>query len=183
MKRTTELYVKKGYPKDWIEKRLRGIAVRQKLTGEWDVRGADTDKDYAILTNEIMKGAFDFKVDDHKKHKGLGRQNLRDHMTGLELIITMLGEAATTHITQGRDSFGMPKLEADAKDGGAVAGRARKDIEQRSGTKIVSKTNFLLLQGKSAVNEKKALKFAESVAQSRVVLGKKKWKREDLYAR
>ena len=93
MQRTKEIYEKKGYPKDWIEKRLRGIAVRQKLTDEWDDRGAGTDKEYAILTNEIMQGAFDLKVDDYKKHKDLKRENLSDHMTYLELIITMLGEA------------------------------------------------------------------------------------------
>ena len=100
MQRTKELYEKKGYPKDWIEKRLRGIAVRQKLTDEWDGRGAGTDQDYAVLTNEIMQGAFDFKVEAYKKHKGLKRENLRDHMTDLELIITMLGEAATPKTPQ-----------------------------------------------------------------------------------
>ena len=99
MQRTKEIYEKKGYPKEWIEKRLRGIAVRQKLTDEWDDRGAGTDQDYAILTNEIMHGAFDLKVENYKKLKGLKRENLRDHMTDLELIITMLGEAATTRIT------------------------------------------------------------------------------------
>ncbi|MBI4309300.1 MAG: Bro-N domain-containing protein [Candidatus Omnitrophica bacterium] len=120
MQRTKELYEKKGYPKEWIEKRLRGIAVRQKLTDEWDGRGAETDMNYAILTNEIMQGAFELKVDDYKKHKGLKRENLRDHMTDLELIITMLGEAATTRITQDRDSTGMPALQKDAKDGGIL---------------------------------------------------------------
>ncbi len=143
MQRTKELYEKKGYPKEWIEKRLRGIAVRQKLTDEWDGRGAETDMDYAILTNEIMQGSFNLKVDDYKKHKGLKRENLRDHMTDLELIIAMLGEAATTRITQDRDSTGMPALQKDAKDGGAVAGRTRKDIETQTGTKIVSKQNYL----------------------------------------
>ncbi|MCK4248708.1 MAG: Bro-N domain-containing protein [Candidatus Omnitrophica bacterium] len=143
MQRTKALYKKKGYPKDWIEKRLRGIAVRQKLTDEWDSRGADTDKDYAILTNEIMRGAFEIKVDNYKKHKGLQRENLRDHMTDLELIITMLGEATTTHLTNNRDSRGMPKLKRDAKDGGDVAGRTRKDIELRTGATVISKKNFL----------------------------------------
>jgi hypothetical protein len=143
MQRTKLLYEKKGYPKAWIEKRLRGIAVRQKLTDEWDTRGAEKDLEYAILTNEIMQGAFEMKVDDYKKYKGLKRENLRDHMTDLELIITMLGEAATTKITQERDSRGMPKLQRDAKDGGAVAGRTRKDIERQAGTKVISKDNFL----------------------------------------
>ncbi|MBF0505185.1 MAG: Bro-N domain-containing protein, partial [Candidatus Omnitrophica bacterium] len=137
MQRTKEIYEKKGYPKGWIEKRLRGIAVRQKLTDEWDDRGAGTDQDYAILTNEIMQGAFDFKVENYKKLKGLKRENLRDHMTDLELIITMLGEAATTRITEDRDSQGVPALKKDAQDGGAVAGRTRKDIEQQTGTKVI----------------------------------------------
>ena len=154
MQRTKELYEKKGYPKDWIEKRLRGIAVRQKLTDEWDVRGAETDKDYAILTNEIMQGAFDLKVDDYKKHKGLKRENLRDHMTDLELIITMLGEAATTRITEDRDSQGVPALKKDARDGGAVAGRTRKDIEGQTGTKVISKENFLPYKAKKLLKQK-----------------------------
>ncbi len=154
MQRTKELYEKKGYPKDWIEKRLRGIAVRQKLTDEWDVRGAETDKDYAILTNEIMQGAFDLKVDDYKKHKGLKRENLRDHMTDLELIITMLGEAATTRITGDRDSQGVGALKKDARDGGAVAGRTRKDIEQQTGTKVIAKENFLPYKAKKLLKQK-----------------------------
>ena len=154
MQRTKEIYEKKGYPKDWIEKRLRGIAVRQKLTDEWDVRGAETDTDYAILTNEIMQGAFDLNVDNYKKHKGLKRENLRDHMTDLELIITMLGEAATTRITGDRDSKGVPDLQKDARDGGAVAGRTRKDIEQQTGTKVVSKENFLPYKAKKLLKQK-----------------------------
>ncbi|MEW6088307.1 MAG: Bro-N domain-containing protein [bacterium] len=143
MQRTKALYEKKGYPKEWIDKRLRGIAVRQKLTDEWDSRGAATDLEYAILTNEIMQGAFEMPVDDYKKHKGLKKENLRDHMTDLELIITMLGEATTTKITQDRDSQGMPKLQRDAKDGRAVAGRTRKDIEEQTGTKVISNEKFL----------------------------------------
>ncbi|MBF0619897.1 MAG: Bro-N domain-containing protein [Candidatus Omnitrophica bacterium] len=143
MQRTAAIYEKKGYPKEWIEKRLRGIAVRKKLTDEWDVRGAENDNDYAILTNEIMLGAFEFTVAGHKKHKGLKKENLRDHMTDLELIIAMLGEAATTHITQDRDSCHMPALQKDAKDGGAIAGRTRKDIEYHTGAKVVSQKNFL----------------------------------------
>lgn len=146
MQRTKALYEKKGYPKDWIEKRLRGIAVRQKLTDEWNDRGAQTELEYAILTNEIMQGAFDMPAEDYKKYKGLKRQNLRDHMTDLELIITMLGEAATTRITQDRDSQGIPELQKDAQDGGAVAGRTRKDIERQTGTKVVSKENYLPLK-------------------------------------
>ena len=142
MERTKSLYEKKGYPKEWIDKRLRGIAVREKLTDEWDERGAQKN-DYAILTNDIMQGAFGLKVNEHKQVKGLAKENLRDHMTDLELIITMLGEATTTQISQQRDSQGLPKLRRDAQNGGAVAGRTRKDIEKQIGASVVSKENFL----------------------------------------
>ena len=143
MQRTKAIYEKKGYPKNWIEKRMRGIAVRQKLTDEWDGRGIETELEYAILTNEIMQGSFDMKVEDYKKYKGLKRENLRDHMTDLELILTMLGEATTTKITEDRDSQRFPELQKDAKDGGAVAGRTRKDIEHQIGKRVVSRKNFL----------------------------------------
>ena len=153
MQRTQALYEKKGYPKEWIDKRLRGIAVRQKLTDEWADRGAQDELDYAILTNEIMQGAFEMDVEKYKNHKSLKRENLRDHMTDLELIITMLGEAATTKITQDRDSQGVPKLQKDAKDGGAVAGRTRKDIESQTGAKVISKHNFLPRQSKKKIHQ------------------------------
>ena len=155
MQRTKALYEKKGYPKEWIEKRLRGITVRQKLTDEWDARGAQTDLDYAILTNEIMSGAFAMNVDEYKGHKYLKNQNLRDHMTDLELIITMLGEATTTKITLDRDSQQMPALRKDAQDGGAVAGRTRKDIEKQTGVKVISPENFLPKLVRKQIQEKK----------------------------
>ena len=128
---------------------MRGIAVRQKLTDEWDARGAQTDLDYAILTDDIMTGAFDMNVNEYKGHKRLKNQNLRDHMTDLELIITMLGEATTTKITLDRDSQQVPALRKDAKDGGAVAGRTRKDIEHQTGVKVISPENFLAQPVKS----------------------------------
>lgn len=143
MQRTKEIYEKKGYPKDWIEKRMRGIAVRHKLTDEWKYRGAELQTEYAILTNEIMQGTFELKVEEYKKHKGLKRENLRDHMTDLELILTMLGEATTTQIHKDRNSQGFTQLHKDAREGGAVAGRTRKDIEKKTGKKIVSKGNYL----------------------------------------
>ncbi len=143
MARIKSLYEKKGYSPEWIAKRLRGIAVREKLTDEWESRGAQKAIDYAILTNDIMQGAFELKTDAHKKLKGLDREPLRDHMTDLELIITMLGEATTTQISQQKDSQGLAKLRKDAQDGGAVAGRTRKDIEKQIGRKVVSKENFL----------------------------------------
>jgi len=142
MERMKELYEKKGYPKEWIDKRTRGIAVRQDLTDEWKTRGVRNNQEFAILTNEIMQGAFDLKVDEYKQVKGLERENLRDHMTDIELILTMLAEATTTKITKDRDSKGFTPLKKDAQDGGAVAGRTRKDIERQSGTPVVSSKNY-----------------------------------------
>ena len=155
MERMKELYEKKGYPKDWIDKRMRGIAVRQDLTGEWNNRGVQTDREYAILTNEIMQGTFDLKVEEYKKLKQLERENLRDHMNDIELILTMLAEATTTKLTRDRDSKGFVPLKKDAKEGGAVAGRTRKDIEKRSGKKVVSSENFkeLSMTGKRRIKE------------------------------
>lgn len=143
MDRVKSLYEKKGYDKSWIDKRMRGISVRHSLTDEWTARGAKKSIDYAILTNDIMQGAFDLKVHEHKQFKGLERENLRDHMTDLELIIAMLGEATTTQITKQKDSQGLDKLRTDAKLGGAVAGRTRKDIESQTNQKVISKENYL----------------------------------------
>jgi hypothetical protein len=143
MDRVKSLYEKKGYDKGWIDKRMRGISVRHSLTDEWAERGIKKSIDYAVLTNDIMQGAFDIKVQEYKHLKGLERENLRDHMTDLELIITMLGEATTTQISREKDSKGLEKLRVDAKVGGAVAGRTRKDIEKQTGKKVVSKGNFL----------------------------------------
>ena len=148
MERMQALYEKKGYPKEWIDKRMRGIAVRQDLTDEWKNRGARTSLEYAILTNEIMQGAFDLKVEDYKQVKGLERENLRDHMTDIELILTMLGEATTTKLHRDRNSQGLEPLKKDAQEGGAVAGSTRRDIEKRSGKPVVTGENFKGLAGK-----------------------------------
>ncbi len=148
MARMQELYEKKGYPKEWIDKRLRGIAVRQDLTDEWQNRGARTTLEYAILTNEIMQGAFGLKVEEYKQVKDLERENLRDHMTDIELILTMLAEATTTKIHRDRDSQGMVPLKKDAQDGGAVAGRTRKDIEAQTGQPVISADNFKQLSAR-----------------------------------
>ena len=142
MARMQELYEKKGYPKEWIDKRLRGIAVRQDLTDEWKDRGARDSLEFAILTNEIMHGTFDLKVEEYKQVKGLERENLRDHMTDIELILTMLGEATTTKLHRDRDSQGFDPLKKDAQDGGAVAGRTRKDIETQTCKPVISGDNF-----------------------------------------
>jgi prophage antirepressor-like protein len=148
MERMQALYEQKGYPKDWIDKRMRGIAVRQDLTDEWKNRGASTSLEYAILTNEIMQGTFDLKVDEYKQVKGLVRENLRDHMTDIELILTMLAEATTTKLHCNRDSQGFEPLKKDAQEGGAVAGSTRRDIEKRSGKPVVTGENFTMLTGK-----------------------------------
>lgn len=142
-KRMRELYKQKGYSNAWIEKRVRGIAVRDELTDEWGKRGVKKEKDYAILTAEISKSTFDFTPSEYKKFKGLKHQNLRDHMDDIELILTMLGEATTTRFTRGRDSQGFPELTKDAKEGGNVAGAARRDIEKKLGESVVSGDNYL----------------------------------------
>jgi len=148
MERMQALYEKKGYPKEWIDKRMRGIAVRQDLIDEWKNRGAKTSLEYAILTNEIMQGAFDQKVDEYKQVKGLANENLRDHMTDIELILTMLGEATTTKLHRDRNSQGLDPLKNDAQEGGAVAGSTRRDIEKRSGKPVITGENFKALTGK-----------------------------------
>ena len=130
-KRTRTLYKLKGYSDDWIEKRMRGIAIREELTDEWKNRGAKEDKDYEILTAEISKATFGVTPSEYKKLKGLKRQNLRDHMDDFELIFNMLGERATTEIHRNENSKGIPKLKADARAGGNIAGGARKKLEKR----------------------------------------------------
>lgn len=142
-KRTRMLYKLKGYSADWIEKRMRGIVIREELTDEWKKRGAEEQRDYEILTAEISKATFGVTPSEYKKLKGLKRENLRDHMDDFELIFNMLGERATTEIHRTEDSQGLPKLKADAKAGGDIAGGARKKLEHRLGRSVVSKNNYL----------------------------------------
>ena len=142
-KRTRMLYKLKGYSDNWIEKRMRGIAIREELTDEWQNRGAEEKKDYEILTAEISKATFGITPSQYKKIKRLKRENLRDHMDDFELIFTMLGERATTEIHRTEDSRGVPKLKSDAKAGGDIAGNARKQLEKRIRRPIVSRDNFL----------------------------------------
>jgi DNA-damage-inducible protein D len=142
-KRTRMLYKLKGYSDDWVEKRMRGIAIREELTDEWKMRGAKEQKDYEILTAEISKATFGIIPSEYKQLKGLKRENLRDHMDDLELIFTMLGERSTTEIHRTEDSKGIPKLRKDAKTGGDIAGGARKKLEKKLGRSIVSKHNYL----------------------------------------
>ncbi len=147
MERMRALYEEKGYPKEWIEKRMRGIAVRNELTEEWEERGAKEGLEYAILTNEIARATFGMNIQDHKALKSLKRENIRDHMTDLELILTMLGEATATRLHQDRDTQRFDNLQVDVKEAGEVAGSTRRDIESRTGTPVVSSSNYLHLSG------------------------------------
>ena len=144
--RARELYEAKGYPKDWIDKRMRSIAVRAALTDEWKARGVTEGREYSILTAEIARATFGVTPGDHKKLKGLEQAkaaNLRDHMTDLELIFTMLGEASTTEIAKRKDAQGFQQNKTAAKEGGTVAGNARKELEEKSGKPVVSRENYL----------------------------------------
>jgi len=154
-KRMRELYRQKGYSEDWIEKRIRGIIIRDELTDEWSKRGAKKGLDYSILTAEISKAAFGMTPKEYKELKGLDKENLRDQMNDLELIFSMLGERVTTEITKVKDSTGMPELKTDAKSGGEVAGNARMDAEKRIGKPIITKDNYKLVEEKKKRLEQK----------------------------
>ena len=146
--RMKELYEKKGYPKDWIDKRLRGMAIRQNLTDEWKRRGITLEQDYAILTAEISKATFGMTPSEYKEFKGLTKknQNLRDHMDDLELIFTMLGERVTTEISQKEDPETFEESRQIAKRGGNVAGVARKETEKELGRSVSNPNNYLPTQ-------------------------------------
>lgn len=141
--RTRELYKAKGYSDDWIEKRMRSIAIREELTEEWKNRGVREQLEYAILTAEISKATFGLTPSEYKKIKGLKSQNLRDHMTDLELIFSMLGEASTTAIVKTKNPKGFVQNKVVAKQGGTIAGDARKALELKTGEKVVSEDNYL----------------------------------------
>ena len=160
--RMKELYEQKGYPKDWIDKRLRGIAIRQNLTDEWKERGITEKSDYAILTAEISRATFGLTPSDYKIYKGLTKknQNLRDHMSDLELIFTMLGERVTTEISQKEKPDTFTKSKQVAQRGGNVAGVAREQAEKELGRSVVSPENFLLDSDKQ--NDTLELPFLEN---------------------
>lgn len=153
LKRMRMTYKAKGYSDDWIEKRSRGIAIREDLTNEWKNRGIAEQRDYAILTAEISKAAFGMTPSQYKKFKGLKRENLRDHMNELELLFSMLGEVSTSEITKNKDVKGFKHSKRAAIAGGSVAGKARKDLERKSGKKVSAKDNYL-----NAPQDKKLLK-------------------------
>ena len=154
--RMKKLYEQKGYPKDWIDKRLRGIAIRQNLTDEWRERGVENERDFAILTSEISRATFGMTPSEYKNMKGLSKknENLRDHMTDLELIFTMLGEKVTTEISKKEKPETLEKNKKVAKRGGRVAGKARKDTEKELGHSVISGKNYLQIEN----NKKKKKK-------------------------
>jgi len=153
--RMKNIYEQKGYSKDWIDKRLRGIAIRQNLTDEWQYRGIEHEKDFAILTAEISKATFGMTPSEYKKHKSLNKsnQNLRDHMTDFELIFTMLGEKVTTEISKQEKPNNFDKNKQVAKRGGNVAKNARIDTEKELGRSVISEDNFLENDSKKFVED------------------------------
>lgn len=155
--RMRQLYKEKGYPDDWIEKRIRSVAIRDTLTNEWKQRGIGDQKEFSILTAEICKATFGYTPSEYKSLKGLKRQNLRDHMSDLELIFTMLGEASTTEIARNKNTQGFEQNRMTAREGGAVAGNARRQLEAKSGKQIVSRENYLLNKPKPSLPDKSSL--------------------------
>ncbi len=154
-KRTKALYRSKGYSDNWIEKRMRGIAIRAELTDEWKKRKVGLEKEYAILTAEISQATFGLTPSEYKDLKGLERENLRDHMNDLELIFSMLGEAATTEITKTQDAQCFDENRTAAKKGGKIAGDAREELEKETKKMVVSKENYLSAPEKRKRLEKK----------------------------
>jgi len=157
-KRVRAIYRAKGYSDAWIEKRMRSIAIRDELTDEWKKRGVKEDREYSILTAEISKATFGMTPSDYARFKGLKRENLRDHMTDLELIFSMLGEASTTEITRNRDALGFDENKTAAQAGGEVAGEARRDLERKSGRRVSTRENYLALTQSPAKAPRKKLK-------------------------
>jgi len=153
--RIRAIYKAKGYSDEWIAKRIRGIQVRDELTNEWKNRGVKEGKEYSILTAEISKATFGIIPSEYKNLKGLTKtsENLRDHMTDLELIFTMLGEASTTEIAKNKNAQGFIENRKAANAGGTVAGNARKELEKKSGAKVVSKENFKKLDSTKELND------------------------------
>lgn len=142
-KRTRMIYKMKGYPDSWIEKRMRGIEIRETLTDEWKKRNVGQDREYAILTAEISKATFGMTPSEYKDFKGLMRENLRDHMDDLELIFSMLGEASTTEIAKNKNAQGFDENKMATIKGGEVAGNARRELERKSGKKVSTRKNYI----------------------------------------
>jgi len=150
--RALKTYLQKGYSKDWINQRLKSIEIRKTLTDEWENRGVKEGFEFAILTNEITEAWTGLTTKEYKNLKGLRKENLRDNMTNLELVLNMLAETATTEISQKREPKDFEQNKKVAREGGSIAGNARKQIEAKTGKKIINKFNF------KATQEKKKLK-------------------------
>ena len=153
IERLMETYLKKGYSKEWINQRLKTIEVRKDLTDEWEKRGVSKGQEYAILTDEITKAWSSFSVKQYKKHKGLKKENLRDNMSNLELVLNMLAEATTSEISKEKKPKTFTENKIIANQGGTIAGNTRKEIEAKTGKKVVTKLN-----AKNYLNDKKKLK-------------------------
>lgn len=160
--RMKRLYEKKGYSKDWIDKRLRGIAIRQNLTDEWKDRGVRENIEYVILTDEISRATFGKTVGEYKELKNLDRENLRDHMDELELIFGMLGEKVATEITISKDAEGFVECSTAARQGGKVAGNARREAEDKIGRSVVSEDNYLDLAEEENIRDRKIKKLVKN---------------------
>jgi len=139
--RLMETYLKKGYSKEWINQRLKSIEVRKELTDEWEKRGVQKGQEFAILTDEITKAWSEFSVKEYKKFKNLKKENLRDNMTNLELVLNMLAEATTTEISKEKKPITFIENQEIALQGGTIAGNTRKEIEEKTGKKVISKLN------------------------------------------
>ena len=154
--RAMETYLKKGYSRTWINQRLKSIEVRKELTDEWDDRGIHKGLEYAILTDEITKAWTGFSTKEYKKFKRLKKENLRDNMTNLELVLNMLAEATTTEISKEKKPKSFKQSKIIASQGGTIAGNARKEIEEKSGKKVISSSNTKELAAKKkSITEKK----------------------------
>ena len=147
--RLMETYLRKGYSKEWINQRLKSIEIRKELTDEWDSRGVKKGQEYAILTDEITKAWSSFSTKEYKQFKGLQKENLRDHMTNLELVLNMLAEASTTEISKDKQPKSFEENKKVARQGGNVAKAARKQLEETTGKNVVSKLNAKTLTLKS----------------------------------
>jgi len=139
--RLMETYLRKGYSKEWVNQRLKSIEIRKELTDEWGKKGVKKGNEFAILTDDITEAWSGFKTKEYKNYKGLKKENLRDHMTNLELVLNMLAEATTTEISKEKKPGNFEENRKIAKQGGKIAGNTRKEIEKKTGRKIVSKTN------------------------------------------
>ncbi|MEK7818608.1 MAG: BRO family protein [Bacteroidota bacterium] len=153
--RALKTYLQKGYSPEWINQRLKSIEIRKALTDEWENRGVKEGLEFAILTDEITKAWTGMTTKEYKKHKNLKKENLRDNMTNLELVLNMLAETATTEISEKREPKNLEENKTVAHEGGSIAGNARREIESKTGKKIITSKNTKVLQGKGEIRNLK----------------------------